>query len=224
MPVAPLLIALFVWALRDLVTVARRGWPVVALGAVVLYGGLAAHLDHRFLNSGQEDWNLEEIAIQIKNVQQYFYAARFLRHAVPPGGRLVSDYGGVLAYATDAAIIEMWGLANAEIALHGDTDGVQPVYGKTCPSCYPRLDPEFFHVDPLIRGERAFSSPAEVVANVWQSDAIGRYIDLARTFAVGRVVRSATHEALYFLEKRRPAFSAARRDSGDGFVVDYPFE
>ncbi len=225
MPVAPLLIALLVWALRDLFDLAGRLRPLALVGAAALVATVAARLDHRFLNNPEEDGKLGGVGQQTHNVRVYFQAIPFLRHAVPPGGRLVTDYGGVMAYATDAAIIEMWGLANADIALHGTTDGVQPVYGKTCPPCYPALDPQYFHVvDPLVRGERAFVSRADVLANVWQSDTIGRYIDFDRTFAVGRVLRPATHEALYFLEKRRPGFSSARRDTGDGYVVDYPFE
>jgi len=225
LPVVPVLVALLVWALTDLIRGAGRAAPLAALAGAALYGGVAARLDHRFLNSPEEDGKLGGIDQQVANVREYLHAAKFLRHVVPPGGRLATDYGGVLAYATDAAIIEQWGLANAEIALHGDTEGVQPVYGRTCPPCYPALDPEFFHVvDPLVRHERAFSSPGEVVANVFQNDTIGRYIDLQRGYAVGRVLHPATHEALYFLQKRGPVFSSARRESGDGFAVDYPLE
>ena len=225
MPAVPVMIALLVWALRDVISVAGRVRPLAALAAALLYCAVAARLDHRFLNDPEEDNKVGGVAVQAANVSGYFHAAVFLRHAVPSGGRLVSDYGGVLAYATDATIIEMWGLGNADIALHGDTEGVQPIFGRTCPACYPALDPQYFHVmDPLVRGDRAFSSPGEVIENVWQTNTIGRYIDFSRTFAVGRVLHPATHEALYFLEKRRPRFSSARRDSGDGFVVDYPFE
>ncbi len=225
MPAAPILIALFVWALRDLVELSGRFRLLTLAGAAALYATLAARLDHRFLNNGEEDGKLGGVAQQTHNVRVYFQAVPFLRHAVPPGGRLVTDYGGVFAYATDAAIIEMWGLANADIALHGTPDGVQAVYGKTCPACYPALDPQYFHVvDPLVRDDHAFSSRGEVLANVWQTDTIGRYIDFDRTFAVGRVLRPATHQALYFLEKRGPGFSRAPRDTHDGYVVDYPFE
>ncbi len=224
-PVAPILIALLVWALRDLVQLSGRLRPLALVGAAALYATVAARLDHRFLNDPEEDGKLGGVGQQTRNVRVYFQAVPFLQHAVPPGGRLVTDYGGVFAYATHATIIEMWGLANADIALHGTTDGVQPVYGKTCPACYPALDPQYFHVmDPLVRDEHAFSSRGQVLANVWQTDTIGRYIDFDRTFAVGRVLRPATHQALYFLEKRGPRFSPARRDTGDGYVVDYPFE
>ena len=53
-------------------------------------------------------------------------ASVFLREVVPPGGRLVTDYGGVLGYYTDGAVIEMWGLANAMVATRGDTEGMVP--------------------------------------------------------------------------------------------------
>jgi hypothetical protein len=138
---------------------------------------------------------------------------------------LVTDYGGIFGYYTEGAVIEMWGLANATIATRGNTEGVRPIYGKTCPACYPELQPEYFHVmQPMVRREPAFSSANQVIANVWQTDTIGRYIDFKATFAVGRALSPQTGEALYFLQKRDGGFSPARKTTGRGLVLDYPFE
>jgi hypothetical protein len=144
---------------------------------------------------------------------------------LPPGARLVTDYGGVLAYYTDAAPIEMWGLCNAMIATRGSSEGVQPIYGKTCPECYRELRPEFFHVmAPIPRKIGAFKSHQEVVKNVWQTDTIGRYLNFQTDFVAGRVMRPAQDQAVYFLERRRPNVKYEPRAVGTGVVVDYPFE
>jgi len=182
-------------------------------------------MDHRFLNNGLEMGKLGGVAEQTSNVEKYLQASEFLREVVPPGGHLVTDYGGIFGYYTDGAVIEMWGLANAMIATRGNTEGVQPFYGRTCPACYPELQPEYFHVmQPILRREPAFSSASEVIANVWQTEAIGRYIDFKTTFAVGRALSPRTGKALYFLQKRDPGFSPARRTTRRGFIIDYPFE
>jgi hypothetical protein len=103
-------------------------------------------------------------------------------------------------------------------------EGVQPIYGRSCPECYPELKPEYFHVmAPLIRPEPSFTSAKDVIVNVWQTDTIGRFIDFPKVFAVGRVREDASGDTLYFLERRRPGFAAAPRTTGP-FRVDYPFE
>jgi hypothetical protein len=79
-------------------------------------------------------------------------------------------------------------------------------------------------MQPLVRREQAFSSTSQVIANVWQTEAIGRYIDFEATFAVGRALLPQTGEVLYFLQKRDRAFSPVRRTTQRGFVIDYPFE
>jgi endonuclease IV len=40
--------------------------------------------------------------------------------------------------------------------------------------------------------EHAFKSTDDVIANVWQTNTIGRYIDFKATFAAGRIYRPAT--------------------------------
>jgi hypothetical protein len=233
LPVVPLLVVLTVVAGMDLTVAAFRSravlrWlaPIAPLAA----GGLmAVHMDHRFLNNGMEKSKVAGVADQTANVLSYLRAADFLAQVVPAGARLVTDYGGVFACYTDGALIEMWGLANATIATRGDTEGVLPIYGKTCAACYPELRPEYFHVmQPMVRKEspteHAFRSTDDVIANVWQTNTIGRYIDFKATFAAGRVYRPATNEALYFLRKRDASFAPTSKTTATGFVIDYPFE
>jgi hypothetical protein len=119
----------------------------------------------------------------------------------------------------------MWGLCNAMIATRGGTERVNPIYGRTCPDCYPKLDPEFFHVwVPVVRDLQAFHSHAEVVSQVWQTDTIGRYLDFQRGFVSGRAMMPARNQAVYFLERRRPGAAFQPRTLDGGVVIDYPFE
>lgn len=202
----------------------RLRWSI-PVPFVLLAAMMAVRTDHRFLNDDFEKNKLAGVARETSNVKNYLRAAEFLSQVVPPGGRLVTDYGGVFGYYTEGSVIEMWGLANATIATRGSTEGVQPIFGRTCPACYPELQPEYFHViAPMVRKEPAFSSPNEVIANVWQNDTIGRYIDFKGVFAVGRALSPETGEALYFLQRRDERFSAARRTTGRGLIIEYPFE
>ena len=175
LPVVPLLVVLTVVAGMDMVAAAFRSrtilrWlaPIAPLAAGSL---MAVHMDHRTVNNGMENGKVAGVADQTNNVQSYLRAADFLGQVVPTGARLVTDYGGVFACYTDGALIEMWGLANATIATRGDTEGVLPIYGKTCAACYPELQPEYFHVmQPMVRKEspteHAFKSTDDVIANV----------------------------------------------------------
>lgn len=228
-PTVPLLVVLLLVAGADAVACAFRAknrfrWfvPAVPLALVAL---MAVRHDHRFLNSALEKGKVAGVPEQTVQIEGLRQAAAMLDEVVPPGGRLVTDYGGIMSCYTDASIIEMWGLANATIATRGNTEGVVPFYGRTCPACYPELDPEYFHVmQPLVRGESAFSSAEEVIKGVWQTDTIGRYIDFKATFAVGRALSPSTRQALYFLQKRSRDFSPSQRLTKHGLVVDYPFE
>jgi hypothetical protein len=229
LPVVPLLLAAFVTAAEEVAARVATRWRrlrwVVAAPPLALAALVAGRLDHRFWNNPGERDKLGGVAAQTSNVAGYLRAAEFLREIIPPGGRLVTDYGGVFSVYTEGAVIEMWGLANAAIATRGNTEGLNPIYGKTCPACYPELDPEYFHTfAPLVRKEPAFTSAAEVITNVWQTSTIGRYIDIPRTFVVGRVVRPESNEALYFLEKRQAGAAPGKRTTGNGFVIEYPFE
>jgi arabinofuranosyltransferase len=229
LPVVPLLLVLFACATEDLARFLARWRPLAggltALATVVAAVLVAGHMDHRFWNGRHEEDKLAGVDIQTANVTSYHHAAQFLRQIVPPGGRLVTDYGGVFSCTTDATIIEMWGLANATIATRGTADGVNPIYGRTCPDCYVELEPEYFHVmAPLVRTPKAFATPNDVIAAVWQTDTIGRTIDFRATFAVGQVVRPGSNEALYFLQKRTLQPSFEPRTTKEGFVISYPFE
>jgi hypothetical protein len=229
LPVVPLLVSLLVVAAADLTQAAFRSraplrWFVPPIAATLILA-MAGRMDHRFLNNDAEETKVGLSAGMTTSVSGYLRVAEFLRKVVPPGGRLVTDYGGVFAYFTDGAVIEMWGLANATIAMRGGTQGIQPMYGKTCPECYPELQPEYFHVmEPLLRHEPAFASADEVIANVWQTDTIGRHVDFKADFAVGRVFQPATNESLYFLQRRDTGLPARGIVTSDGFVIDYPFE
>jgi arabinofuranosyltransferase len=228
LPVVPLLVALFLVGAANLTYSARRSrsllYWLVPLVAAVMACIMAVRTDHRFYNSDAENEKVALAEGMTTSVAGYLRMVDFLRKVVPPGGRLVTDYGGVFAYFTEGYVIEMWGLANATIATRGDNRGVFPFYGKTCPSCYPELEPEYFHVvEPLLRPPSALNSLDEVIANVWQSDAIGQHIDFRAKFTAGRVTRPATNEALFFLKRRDKTFPAPGA-TGDGFVIDYPFE
>jgi arabinofuranosyltransferase len=228
LPVVPLMVILVVGALVEVVRAVPRRLRLVRGVTSMAMVGVAlvviGRVDHRWYNDGAEDTKIALVREQVGHVQRLTRAARFLDAAVPPGRRLVTDYAGVIAYYTDAAVIDMWGLATPIIARRGAVEGVQPIYGRSCAACYLELDPEFFHVmAPLVRHEPAFTSARDVIANVWQTDAIGRYIDFPKVFAVGRVRDDASGDALYFLEKRGPAFSSTPRAAGP-FHIDYPFE
>lgn len=228
MPVIPLAVVLLVGALVELVTLVPRSLQsgrIAAIGvAVAAAVMMAGRIDHRWWNDGPENTKLAFLREQIDHVTRLKRAAAFLRTVITPGRRLVTDYPGIMSYYTDAAIIDMWGLATPIIARRGGVEGVQPIYGRTCPECYPELDPEFFHVwSPLVRPEPAFHTAEEVIANVWQSDTIGRHIDFRGRFAAGRVLDREHGDALYFLEKRGPQFSSTQRTAGV-FQIDYPFE
>jgi hypothetical protein len=142
-----------------------------------------------------------------------------------PGDRLVTDYAGVFSVFTDAEVIDQWGLCNEDIALHGGTDGINPIYGKSCAECYARLSPDYFHVNiPMLRGLNAFSDISGVLPMVFQAPAIDRFISIRKNFAVGRVVHEPTGQVLWFLERRRPELPLETRHPRPGFRVDYPFE
>jgi hypothetical protein len=118
----------------------------------------------------------------------------------------------------------MWGLCNITIARRGNTERVLPVYGRTCPECYPELDPDFFHVmSPLIRGRDTFTQHADVVHMVWQTDTIGRYLDFYKDFVSGRVVNLKNGEALWFLRRVRPGWEPRATTPAPGVAVEYPF-
>jgi hypothetical protein len=229
LPVLPLALVTAVWGGQTLAEAfgglggAARWLAIASPLAVLSWTALRteAHLFPSALQRGK----LQIATEQMLHVAMLTEAARLLDHALWPGARLVTDYGGVFAYDTDAAPIEMWGLCNATIATRGGTDGVAPVYGRTCPECYPALRPEFFHVmSPITRDLSAFKTHDEVITNVWQTDRIGRYLDFHRDFVTGRAMIPARNRAVYFLQRRSPDVTFRPRDVGPDMVIDYPFE
>ena len=229
LPIFPLIIVVIVWGGAELVDLLRprlprASWRLAALPLAALL--LVARRTERHLTDQPVQLGkFGNAAEQAAHVQALKSSARLLNRALPAGARLVTDYGGVFAYYTDAAPIEMWGLCNALIATKGGTERINPIYGRTCPECYPRLQPQFFHVwVPITRDLQAFHSHAEVVQSVWQTDTIGRYLDFQRDFVTGRSMRPAQNQAVYFLERRQPNLTYRPREAGDGFLVDYPFE
>ena len=229
LPIFPLVVIIIIWGGAELIAL---GWPRLHRGAWLLGAlPLAALLfvgkrtERHLTDDPVQLGKIGYAAQQASHVKDLKSSARLLNRALPPGARLVTDYGGVFAYYTDAAPIEMWGLCNALIATRGGTERINPIYGRTCPECYPRLDPQFFHVwVPITRDLQAFHSHMEVVQQVWQTDTIGRYLDFARDFVSGRSMQPARNQAVYFLERRRPDVVYRPRATGDGFMVDYPFE
>lgn len=227
LPATPLLVVLLAWAVDDLIRLAaERGRALHALvstasvGLLVWIGARSEPHGTDPYVDGKKGFALSQQA----HVAGLLEAASYLAVAVPKGGRLVTDYGGVIAYYTASNPIEMWGLCNATIATRGDSRGVQPIYGKTCPSCYPELRPEYFHVyQPIVRRVDSFARHADVVRSVWQTDTIGRYMDIMGGFVSGRVRNERNGRAVWFLEKKGDGWKPHPRRAGGRFVVEYPF-
>lgn len=230
LPAVPLGAVLAGWGIercsRALYAVrALIAWPL--RGAVVaLLGFVAVHMYAGSIDSAEER---EKLGLA-KHTEHHTRSnlienADLMRYVIRrPGERLVTDYAGVFSVMTEAHIIDMWGLCNADIALHGGIDGINPIYGKECAECYARLDPEYFHVVvPIVRGESSFRSKREVIDAVFQGWAIDRVIGLQRGFVVGRVLERKTGRTLWFLEKKRAGLSYAERVPRAGLVIDYPF-
>ncbi|HET9933646.1 MAG TPA: hypothetical protein VFQ35_23235 [Polyangiaceae bacterium] len=207
-------------ALRPLLAWPLRGAAVAVLGftAVHMYIGSLDTPEEREKLGGAQHSERHTRDNLIRNADLMRYVIR------RPGERLVTDYAGVFSVMTDAAIIDMWGLCTADIALHGNIEGINPIYGKACAECYARLDPEYFHVMvPIVRSRSAFRNQREVIDAVFQGWAIDRYIGIQQNFVVGRVYENATGRTLWFLEKRRAGLSYAARSPANGLVIDYPF-
>jgi arabinofuranosyltransferase len=229
-PIVPLAAVLCTWAAADLVVRARgivrrrRALQVAAtLAGLAALGGIGVFGNHRWPNTDRT--KAERIAYLPDNaahVRRLQHIAELLRLVVPSGARLVTDFAGVLAYETDAHIIDMWGLCNAAIATRGNARTVRPMYGRTCHFCYVELRPEYFHVEiPFLRSPDAFDSHQAVVDAVWQANDIGKYIDIVGGFRTGRLVDHRSQMALFFLERRTPFVPA--RTLPEWASVDYPF-
>jgi hypothetical protein len=229
LPLLPVALVLAAWGGQWTAAALRRWLGRAALALLLLPLAAMAFVVHRterhISTEPLQQMKLALAAEQGTHVKNLKTAARILGWALPPGARLVTDYGGIFAYYTNAAPIEMWGLCNAAIARRGGTERVNPIYGRTCPECYPALGPQFFHVMvPIVRDLAAFHSHFEVVASVWQTDTIGRYMDFSRGFVTGRAMVPSQDQAVYFLEHRTPGASYRPRQVNDTVTIDYPFE
>jgi hypothetical protein len=200
---------------------ASLGLAGVAFAGACFFMGLYAN--DASVDTAQEKGKLDHAAHVKRHTQGLLDALPFIQAMIrKPGEVLVTDYGGIFAYGTEARVIEMWGLANRDIALRGNTEGINPIYGKTCVPCYAEFDPDYFHsITPLLRSKEAFSHDSALIGQIFQGRAIGRVLNFRRNFVMGRVLRPKTGEALWFLEKKRDGVDFSRRQVGE-FVVDYP--
>ena len=233
LPAVPLGAVLLAWGvarldeeLRLQPLLARLVGGALALAGLVSY---AVHVHMASVDTGEERAKLAEAAhVQSHTVDNLMDAMDLAHWSVRnPGDRFAAEYAGVFAVFTDAYVIDMWGLCNADIALQGGTDGINAyyaIYGKVCPRCFGALKPDYFHVtNPLVRKENEFTSLDQVLNQVFLGVDIDRYIGIKRHFAVGRVLESETGRAFWFLERRRAELPLVPRTPAAGIRVDYPF-
>ena len=230
-PIVPIGCVLCVWAVADLAARARalRRVPQVLHAVAVLIGLLVLGRVALRTNStwgNPDDKKREHIAMAVENdahVNRLRRAAELLNLVVPSGKRLVTDFAGEIAYYTDAYVIDMWGLCNATISTRGNTDGIHPMYGRTCHACYPELHPDYFHTEfPWLRAPDAFLSHGSVVSAVWQMDRIIRHLDVLGGFRSGRIIDRRDGSALFFLE-HRDGPDPPLRNLPAWASIDYPF-
>jgi len=231
LPIVPLAAVMVGWGVQHAWRIAcRYAWLQRGVAELALLGALTfacVHLHMFSVDSPQEAEKLASAQHSIYHTRDHLLAVKDWMALVVrrPGDVLVTDYAGVFSVFTDAAVIDQWGLANADIALHGSTALVNPIYGKACPECYARMDPDYFHVDtPMLRSLTEFTNVSQVIPFVFTGPAIDRVISIRRNFAAGRVVLEKTGQVLWFLERRRAERRLETRYPAPGFRVDYPFE
>jgi len=231
LPIVPLAAVLVGWGVQHVWRISSKySWQRRSAALVSLLGALSfacVHMHEASVDSPQEAEKLGNAKHLINHTRDHLLAVKDWMALVVrrPGDRLVTDYAGVFSVFTDAEVIDQWGLCNADIALHGGTSGINPIYGKSCAECYARMDPDYFHVNtPMLRSLTEFSNISQALNFVFQGPAIDRVISIRQNFAVGRVVREDTNQVLWFLERRRPGRSLEARHPAPGFRVDYPLE
>lgn len=231
LPILPLALVLLAWGIQGTIAACQvRTMEVrvaVALAAACSLFWVTRLVHASFLDSGSERGKQGEADHTLTHTRDNLLAVKDLMQYVvrSKGDKLVTDYAGVFSVFTDAAIIDQWGLCQADIALKGGTQGINPIYGKECASCYADFDADYFHVVvPIVRGPASYHEIGQVIGDVFQGYSIDPYIDLRHNFAVGRVIEQSTNRTLWFLERRRPTRPIATRQPGPGIVVDYPFE
>jgi hypothetical protein len=229
LPVVPFMLVLFAWGASELWRAARELHLVAALASLVVTLGVASNTAEAAnaltVESPREEWKIKEAKAIEGHTRGLLATSPFITAIVrSEADTLVTDYGGIFPFFTKVNVIEMWGLCNKEIALRGTTRGVAAVFGKTCVECYADWQPDYFHViTPLLRRPNSLTNIDQVIDNVFQGRALNRVLDFRRNYAVGRVVRRGSRDALFFLERRRPDRPLEKRTVGD-LVVDYPFE
>ena len=231
LPIVPLSAVLVAWGTEYVWGVSSKyAWSQRWSARLVTFAALAfscLHLHVASIDSPQEQDKLGNATHNGNHVRNNLLANKDLMAYVVrrPGDKLVTDYAGVFSVFTDAEVIDVWGLCNADIALHGGTNGINPIYGKECAQCYARLKPDYFHVGiPIVRSADSFHNLGEVLDNVFQGYAIDHVIGIRRHFGVGRVIQESTGRTLWFLERRRPGLPLEPRRPAPDIRVDYPFE
>lgn len=234
LPALPLGAVLLAWGvarlkeeLRSQPLLVRLVGSGVALAGITFY---AVRVHMATLDTNEERAKIAEAKhVQSHTVDNLMAAMDLARWSVRnPGERFAAEYAGVFAVFTQAQVIDMWGLCNADIALQGGTEGINPVwaiFGKVCPRCFTWLEPDYFHVvNPLLRKKDEFTSIDQVINQIFLGPNIDGYIGLRDKFAVGRVLESSTGRAFWFLERRRPNRPLVTRAPAPGIQVDYPLE
>ncbi|HXS18901.1 MAG TPA: hypothetical protein VN764_16995, partial [Polyangiaceae bacterium] len=223
---SPLLVLSAVGVQRIMNEVSNRNAVLKSAGVVgpaLVSGFMALHLNQIILDTPLESGKVGHTNHLLRHTKGLLEALPYIQAMVrKPGDKLVTDYGGVYAYGTDASVIEMWGLANKDIALRGNTDGIVAIYGKTCVPCYAEFQPDYFHsVTPLLRGDQDFTNPAVLIGQIFQGQAIDRVIGLRKNYVMGRVRNPRTGQTLWFMERKRDGVSFEPRQVGE-LEVDYP--
>lgn len=230
LPILPLAAVLMAWGVQAAYERASKvGARVTRLTATLalccaLLMGLCANA--AVVNTRVEGWKLTRADELADHTRNNLLLTVPLMRWVPrsAGDKLVTDYAGVFSVFTDAAIIDMWGLCQKDIALRGGAAGINPIYGKECSECYADIDPDYFHVRvPIVRDLEAFHSIEEVIQAIFQGAAIDAVIDLKANYVVGRVVDREAQQALWFLEKRELGRPLTARNPAPKISVDYPF-
>lgn len=217
LPIAPLWAALFV---EGLARAARPRW-LAAAGAVA-YALVLVHLDARATPAARHRREAQR-AWTARVEESLRPAARLLRHVIRPGETLLTDYAGVFAVETDAAVLDLFGLCNPAVALRGGTVGVDPVFGRFCPECYAEQQPDYLVVmPPMIRAADAFTDQEQVIEALFKGPRLAEPLGLRTRYVAGRVLEGG--RGVWFLERRRPGARLARREPAPGITLDYPFE
>lgn len=227
-PLFPIIFALFVSGLSEVNQTVKNLHLTYKTSAVVLslsvYLIVGIWIARFSVNTTEEREKIALIEDQKIHVQANLIpASKFFSWIIRPREKLVSDFAGAFAIFTQAQVLDMWGLCNKEVALRGNTNGINPIYGLTCPSCLAEQQPDFFLTMTWPKPSTSFKNHASVVANVWQGDQIGRYLDFQNDYVTGKVTNIKNQTTAYFLERRRPEKIFQTRYPDPNIKIEYPF-